>query len=109
MATSPEYAEYVLDQLSTSGDIRHRKMFGGVGVYIDDVFCALISSKNVFYLRVGEANIQDYLLAGMSQFPGGKGTGMPYYEVPEDVLEQPDELMRWALKAKSAALAAKNK
>ncbi|MFT4727535.1 MAG: TfoX/Sxy family transcriptional regulator of competence genes [Granulosicoccus sp.] len=48
MATSAEYASYVLDQLSTSGDIRHRKMFGGVGVYIDDVFCALIRSKNVF-------------------------------------------------------------
>jgi DNA transformation protein len=98
MATSTEYADYVIDQLCTSGEIRHRKMFGDVGVYIDDVFCALISSKNIFYLRVVEPNN-----------PGGKGTGMPYYEVPEDVLEQPEELMRWAVKAKSAALAAKKK
>lgn len=109
MATSPEFTDYILEQLATAGDIRHRKMFGGIGIYIDDIFCAMISSRNTFYLRVGKNNIDDFLKAGMQKFPGGKGAGMPYYEVPEDVLEQGDELNKWAAEAKLAAIQAKKK
>lgn len=109
MATSQEYAQYILDQLSESGSIKHRKMFGGVGVYVDDVFCAIISSSNAFFLRVGPGNIDDFIGAGMCKFPGGKGAGMPYYEVPEDILEDPEALSVWAGKAKQEALAAKKK
>jgi TfoX/Sxy family transcriptional regulator of competence genes len=63
-------------------------MFGGIGIYIDDAFCAMISSGNAFYLRVGKNNLDDFLNAGVQKFPRGKGAGVPYYEVPEDVLEQ---------------------
>ncbi len=72
MPTSPEYAAYVLDQLSGAGTITHRKMFGGVGVYIDGIFCAIISSSNTFYLRVGPNNIVDFKQAGMQKFSVGK-------------------------------------
>lgn len=109
MSTSPEFAAYILDQLSTAGTITHRKMFGGVGIYIDGVFCAIIGSSNTFYLRVGPKNVADFKLANMQKFPGGKGKGMPYYEVPEDVLEDQLILNSWAAKAKEAALLAKNK
>ncbi len=109
MPTSPEYAAYVLDQLSGAGTVTHRKMFGGVGVYVDRVFCAIISSSNTFYLRVGPNNIEDFKQAGMQKFPGGKGAGMPYYEVPEDVLEDSSSLDEWAARAKDAAAAAKKK
>lgn len=109
MPTSPEYAAYILDQLSGAGVITNRKMFGGVGVYIDGIFCAIISSSNTFYLRVGPNNIEDYKQAGMQKFPGGKGAGMPYYEVPEDVVEDSSTLDEWAHRAKEEALAAKKK
>ena len=109
MPTNSEYTKYVLDQLSDSGVVTSRKMFGGVGIYIDDVFCALISSSNIFYLRVGASNIEDFIQAGMQQFSGGKGAGMPYYEVPEDVLEDKSMLDEWATRAKTAALQAKKK
>lgn len=109
MSTSPEYAAYVLDQLSEAGAVTHRKMFGGVGIYIDGIFCALIASSNTFYLRVGPKNIEDFKQAGMQQFPAKKGAGMPYYEVPEEVLEDPSTLGEWAVRAKEAALVAKTK
>ena len=109
MPTNPEYAEYILDQLSDSGAITSRKMFGGVGIYIDGIFCALISSSNTFYLRVGPNNIEDFIIAQMQKFPGGKGAGMPYYEVPEDVLEDTSTLGEWAARAKEASLVAKKK
>ena len=109
MTTSPEYASYILDQLSEAGTITSRKMFGGVGIYVDDVFCAMVSSSNRFYLRVGPDNIDDFKQAGMEKFPGGKGAGMPYYEVPEEVLEEASDLADWAARARSAAVAAKSK
>lgn len=39
----------------------------------------------------------------MNKFPGGKGAGMPYYEVPEQVVEDPFVLSVWAQKAIDAA------
>jgi TfoX/Sxy family transcriptional regulator of competence genes len=35
VSTNPEYASYILDQISMSGEITDRKMFGGVGIYVD--------------------------------------------------------------------------
>ena len=110
MSTSPEYAEYILDQLSqSSGEITHRKMFGGIGVYVDGMFCAIIGSSDRFYLRVGPNNLQDFERENMEKFPGGKGAGMPYYEVPEQVIENPTILAKWAAKAKEAAIDAKTR
>jgi len=110
MAVSPEFTAHVLDQLARSGEITSRKMFGGVGIYIDGVFCALITTSNRFYLRVGPSNIEDYQRAGMTQFSGRKGSaGMPYYEVPEHILESRETLSDWASKARAAAIAARAK
>ena len=72
MATSQEYAQYILDQLSESGSIEKRKMFGGVGVYADDVFCAIIGSSNAFFLRVGPGNIDDFQVPACVSFLVGR-------------------------------------
>ncbi len=109
MATSHLYAEYILEQMRMAGEITHRNMFGGVGIYLDGVFCALLSSSNRFYLRVGPNNINDFTAEGMLKFPGGKGKGMPYYEVPEHVVENPEVLATWVQKARREAIAAKTK
>lgn len=107
MPTSRGFASYILDQLSEAGNISSRKMFGGIGIYIDEVFCAIIGSSNVFYLRVGPSNIDDFKREDMNKFPGGRGAGMPYYEVPEHVIEDASLLSVWAHKAKDAAIQAK--
>lgn len=109
MPTSPEYADYILGQISGAGEITHRKMFGGVGIYLDGVFCAIIGSSNRFYLRVGPNNEAAYISEGMSKFPGGKGKGMPYYEVPVHVVEDEMLLSTWAQGARDAAMQAKRK
>jgi len=56
-----------------TGQIKPQKMFGGVGVYIDKVFCAIIGSSNRFYLRVGASNLEGFEREGMMKFPDGKG------------------------------------
>ena len=109
MSSSAEFVSYVLDQLAKAGDVTHRKMFGGVGIYVDGVFCAIIGSSDRFYLRVGSANIGSFEDEGMRQFEGREGATMPYYEVPEHVLEDAGELAQWAREAKAAAVQSKKK
>ena len=109
MAFSSTFANYVLEQLAESGSIESRKMFGGLGIYVDDMFCAIVSSTNRFYLRVGPNNLKGFTEAGMAQFTGRGDAGMPYYEVPEHVLEDSSILSEWTLKARDEAIRARKK
>ena len=71
-------------------------MFGGVGVYAGDLFFALIDDDLV-YFKVDDSNRPAFEQRGMGPFmPGGEeGEVMQYYQVPEDVLEDPDALRAW--------------
>jgi DNA transformation protein len=105
MAVTPSYRMFVLDQLGrVAPAVRSRGMFGGVGIYSDDLFFALIAS-DALYFKVDETNRDDFIDAGMRPFMpyGEPGEIMQYYEVPAEVLEQPDELRGWAAKAIDAA------
>jgi DNA transformation protein len=105
MPISAEYLQYVLDQLETSGSITARKMFGGAGLYLDNVFFALIAD-DVLYFKVDDSNRPDYEKAGMKPFKpfGEKSYIMQYYEVPVAVLDDREELQIWVDKALSVAI-----
>lgn len=111
MAVSDEYKEFVAEQLEPLGPVRIRNMFGGAGVYLDDLMFGLISSETL-YFKIDERNRADYEAEGMEAFTveltrGGTGS-FSYYEVPERLYDDPDELVQWARKALDAALAAKS-
>ena len=107
MAYSQEYLDYILNQLSQFGDVQTKKMFGGVGLFHDNLMFGMIG-EDVFRLKVDENNIADYETRGMQQFSSGsKKKGMPYWEVPADVIEDPQLLKQWADKSYQAALKAK--
>lgn len=110
MATNSSYREFVLDQLGRVADgIRGRGMFGGVGIYAGDLFFALIGDDTL-YLKVDDSNRDDFKKAGMGPFlPFGEGGEvMQYYELPADVLEEPDRLRPWVEKAIAVAQRAKS-
>jgi DNA transformation protein and related proteins len=104
MAISDEFMEYVLDQLSGWGEVRAKRMFGGAGLYRQGKMFGLLAN-DVAYLKVGELNREDFLQAGSRLFQPypGKKTIMPYGEIPAEVLEDRDDLARWAEKAWSLA------
>ena len=104
MAVSAEFLEYVLDQLADWGEVRAKRMFGGAGLYRQGKMFGLIAN-DVAYLKVGELNREDFHQAGsrlFQPFPH-KPTTMPYGELPAEVLEDRDELARWAEKALAVA------
>ena len=111
MAVSAGYQTFVLDQLRrVLSGVRAKRMFGGVGLYADDSFFALIDD-DVLYLKVDEETRSDFERLGLRPFqPFGEGTAtMQYYQLPEDLLEDPDALRPWAEGAVAVARRAKRK
>jgi DNA transformation protein len=104
MPVSPEYRDYVLEQLASLGHITGKSMFGGVGIYLDGVIFGLIA-HDVVYFKVGDSNRADYEAVGMKPFRPYRGTKttMPYYEVPVSVLEDVDQVAAWGRKAYTVA------
>ena len=84
--------------------IRARPMFGGVGIYSGEIFFALIADDTV-YFKVDESTRADFEARGMGPFRpfGDEGGTMKYYQLPEEVLEDPEALRPWAEKAVSIA------
>ena len=98
MAVSKSFHTFVLEQLNRAVPaVRARRMFGGVGLYAGDVFFALIYDDAV-YFKTDAATQREFTARGMEPFRpfGEEGGTMQYYQLPEDVLENPDLLRRWA-------------
>jgi DNA transformation protein len=105
MAVSRDFLAFVLEQLREAGAIESRRMFGGVGLYLGEVFFALIMDDTL-YLRVDEDSRPEYTARGMRAFrpyANRPGLSRRYYEVPADVLEDSSQLGVWARRALAAA------
>ncbi len=107
MPISDEFVDYVIDQLSDWGEVSARKMFGGAGLYREGIMFGLIAD-DVAYLKVDDSNREDFAKAGslpFNPYPDKvKATVMSYYEIPADVLENPDQLAAWAERSLAVAL-----
>lgn len=91
------FAAFVLEQLRAdeTGAIVARRMFGSLGLYHHDTFFGIIHRGHL-YLKTSDATREGYLARGMSPFrPSAKQTLKNYYEVPADILEEPDALAEW--------------
>ena len=96
--------EFLLDQLADLPDVRSQRMFGGTGLYAGDRFFAIVFDGHVFF-KVDDVNRGAYVRAGMKPFKPYKDrpTTMQYYEVPTSVIEDADELCKWARQSIAAA------
>jgi DNA transformation protein len=110
MRVRNEYLAYVLDQLAPFARVAARRMFGGVGLYVDQLFFGLIADE-ALYLKADDSNRDDYVSRGCPPFMPYPEDRVPrisfsYYQVPADVLEDSEALTIWARKAQRAAAAA---
>ena len=104
MPVSSQFREYVLEQLARVEPVTARSMFGGVGIYSSGLFFALMHDESV-YLKVDDTNRADFEAAGMGPFRpfGDDSHVMQYYELPAELLEEPDRLRPWVHKALDVA------
>jgi DNA transformation protein len=107
MAVSESYRVFVLEQLGRVTPVTGRSMFGGVGIYAEGLFFALIAEDRL-YFKVDDPTRPDFERLGMEPFrPFGDDSAMGYYEVPVDVVEDVVQLARWMKKAIDVAAKAK--
>jgi DNA transformation protein len=106
MSVSDDYREFVLEQLAPAGRVSSRRMFGGVGLYLDGLFFALIDDDTL-YFKTDDSNRPRFQAAGSRPFcpyPDRPEYQMGYWQVPAEVLEDVDELKVWARAALAVAL-----
>ncbi len=103
MAVDQNQLEFIEDQLQSFGGVTAKKMFGGIGFFREGLMFGMLGG-GVFRLKVDEHNRADFEDRGMKPYQSKKkGKGMPYWEVPLDVLEDRSELKKWAEKSFDAA------
>jgi DNA transformation protein len=109
MRVSASFREFVLDQLAGLDGLRARAMFGGVGLYADDVFFGIVAADEL-YFKVDDTNRREYETAGSVSFKpyADRAMTMPYYKVPLVILEDAAMLGEWAARAVAVAEVAKS-
>jgi DNA transformation protein len=104
-----EFARYCVELLGSLGPTRSRRMFGGHGFYVDDVFIALIFEERL-YLKADDTTRARFEQAGCQPFVyeggDGKSVSISYYTAPDDAMESPALMHPWARLAMEAGLRA---
>jgi DNA transformation protein and related proteins len=112
MRRSSEFHDYVMhDLLGNIPGITSRAMFGGHGIYKGGLFFACIMDS-VLYFKVDDTNRAQYEKYGSKPFVydmKGKKMTMSYYEVPEKVMEDAEQLREWVAQSVAVAKKAKKK
>ena len=106
MPKSNEFVDYLLELLEPFGQVTARAMFGGYGIYFNQLMFGLVAD-DMLYLKVDEKNLYAFEERKLQPFvyiKQGKEMKMSYYQVPEEALDNSDEMCRWAELAYSAAL-----
>jgi len=89
--------------------VRAKAMFGGHGLYADDLFFAIIVD-GVVYLKVDDRNRGDFLALGSAAFrPFDDEREMNYFPIPEVIWTDERALADWTARALAVADDAKGK
>src|SRR5438270_10542430 len=105
-----ELAAHSAELLQPLGAVRTRRMFGGHGVYVDDLFVALIVFDQLF-LKADAHTRATFEAAGCKPFvydtAGAKQVSVSYFTVPAEAMESPALMQPWGRLALEAALRAR--
>jgi len=105
----PELVAHALELLAPHGRVRAKAMFGGHGLYVDELFVALVAFDRL-YLKVDDATRADFERAGCAKFvytSGGRRVTIGYFSAPDDAMDSPATMHPWARHAIAAALRAR--
>lgn len=103
-----EWVQYVIDQLRGVPELRVRRMFGGHGAYSGERFFAILDADEI-YLKTDASTRSRYEALGLPPFTymrQGREQALGFHRVPADVLEDAEELLRWANEAIAVAVRA---
>lgn len=107
MAVSDEQIEHALELFSGIGEMTTRKMFGGLGIYSEGTIFAILMSDGVLKLKGAGEMAEVFEREGWDRWTysregSDKTTAMPYWTVPDALLDDPEEASAWARRALDA-------
>lgn len=109
-----DFAEYIEhDVLGHLHGITTKKMFGGHSFYQNGTIFAVIIEEDAVCFKADTELIPEFEAAGAVQWvytghKKRKPTAMPYWQVPETVLEDKEKITDWARKSIDASLRIQN-
>lgn len=113
MSVPDDLIELVVDLFRPLGEIRTKRMFGGVTFYVGDVAFALMTGDTgTLHVKTDAETAKAHEAEGLGIFRPwpDKPNVLHYHAVPDGALDDPDEMMRWARPALAVAMrAAANK
>jgi DNA transformation protein and related proteins len=101
----PSLLNSTLDLMLGIGELRHRKMFGGVYIYCNDLFIATIHDETLFF-KANAFTAPDFVKLGLPPFSYPKDGGiatLQYYQAPPEAFAGRLSMKLWAEKALLAA------
>jgi DNA transformation protein len=114
MSSNLDFAHYCCELLSSVGNCKSRKMFGGFGISVDGMNIALVANLgngDQLWLKTNPNNENEFIRAGSHPFvyttiKDGVSTAksLHYYSAPAAAMESIEEMRDWAIKALDAAL-----
>lgn len=110
-ARETAFVTHVADLMHGLGPVRARRMFGGYGLFLDELMFALIIDR-VLYLKADEHNQAAFEAQGLEAFAyqrQGRWISLGYFQAPEDTLEDAGLMTDWAGQAYAAALRARGR
>lgn len=105
----PDFVAHCAELLAPLGAVRTMRMFGGWGLYVDELFVAIVADERLF-LKTDEAGAARHAAAGCEPFcfiKGGETITTHYWSAPADAMDSPALMQPWARSALQAALAAR--
>lgn len=109
MPRASETVEHILELLKPWGAVTAKAMFGGWGLYREGLFFALVAD-DVLYLKTDGTTRAAFDEAGLEPFTyvmrGEPKTMASYRRAPDEAMESPGEMARWARLAYEAAVRA---
>lgn len=95
------------EMFSALGPVKIRRMFGGKGVYHQGVIIA-VEVRNEMLLKADAVSGPVFEAAGARRWvyegKGGKVVRMPYWSIPDNAYDDPEDMARWVRLAYQAAL-----
>jgi len=100
-----QFVEFLHEVFEAFGSISTRKMFGGYGVYHQDLMFGLVADDQL-YLKVDQHTRAKFEARGLTAFQyqrGEKQINMSYFLAPEEIYDDKQQAAEWARLAFSVA------